>query len=440
MASRSRTIALSLGLLALLAVRRAAAQDWPQWRGPNRDARAKGFKAPESWPEQLTRKWKVEVGDGVATPALVGGKLYVFARQGGDEVLRCLDAETGKELWQQKQAAAPVSGPASRFSGPRSSPTVADGKVVTLGVEGVLSCHDAASGKKLWRRDEFKGNLPRFAPASSPIVVDGLCIAELGGSEGGGVVALDLATGEEKWKWMGNGPAYGSSVLATLGGTRIILAPTNDNMVALDAAEGKLLWQVEYSQGRYNAATPIVDGDTLILAGPTRGMTAEKLVMKEGKLTTEPLWRSTDDSVQFNTPVLTGGLLYGLSITNSVFCTDAKSGETAWSAPLAGEPRGDTAAGPPRREGGREAGGRGGRGGRVGGPGGGGFGTVVDAGPVLFALTPAGQLAVLRPGKEKLQTIASYKVAEEGTYAHPVIAGNRIYIKDRDSVTLWTTE
>ncbi len=89
------------------------AADWPQWRGPNRDAKVADFKAPNTWPEELKQQWKITVGDGVATPALVGDKLYVFSREGSDEVLRCLDAGTGKEIWKDNYAAKPASGAAS---------------------------------------------------------------------------------------------------------------------------------------------------------------------------------------------------------------------------------------------------------------------------------------------------------------------------------------
>jgi outer membrane protein assembly factor BamB len=119
------------------------AQDWPQWRGPNRDGKVTGFAAPQAWPGTLTQKWKTAVGSGDATPALVGDKLYVFARQDGEEVTLCLDAGSGKELWQDKYTAQAVTGAASRHPGPRSSPAVGDGKVVTLGVGGVFSCLDA---------------------------------------------------------------------------------------------------------------------------------------------------------------------------------------------------------------------------------------------------------------------------------------------------------
>jgi len=202
-----RTALLSVGIL-LIVNGFAAAQDWPQWRGPERDARITGFTAPTTWPQQLTQQWKVTVGDGVATPALVGGKLFVFARQEGSEVVLCLDAATGKEVWRDQYDTLGASGPASRFPGPRSSPTVSEGKVVTLGVRGILSCLEASSGNLLWRKNDFPDAWPRFFTSASPIIVNGMCIAQVGASDNGAVVAYDLTTGDQKWKWDGDGPAY----------------------------------------------------------------------------------------------------------------------------------------------------------------------------------------------------------------------------------------
>src|SRR5438477_9301398 len=102
MKSTIPTSRLIVACMLLLGADRVWAQDWPQWRGPNRDAKVTGFLVPKTWPKELTQKWKVPVGDGVATPALVGDKLYVFARQDGNEIIRCLDAATGKELWLDK--------------------------------------------------------------------------------------------------------------------------------------------------------------------------------------------------------------------------------------------------------------------------------------------------------------------------------------------------
>src|SRR5712692_2145167 len=99
-----------VGCVMLLSASGVGAQDWPQWRGANRDAKAEGFKAPQTWPKELTQKWKVSVGNGVATPALVGDKLYVFSRQDKDEVIRCVNAADGKEIWQDTYEAVSAMG------------------------------------------------------------------------------------------------------------------------------------------------------------------------------------------------------------------------------------------------------------------------------------------------------------------------------------------
>lgn len=427
----SRTLIVCVSCLTWWNAHRVAAQDWPQWRGPNRDGKAAGFTAPKAWPKELTEKWKVAVGEGVATPALVGDKLYVFSRQEGGEVIRCLDAATGKELWRDRYDALGATGPSQPFSGPRSSPAVAGGRVVTLGVRGMVSCLDAASGKVLWRKDDFAGATPRFFTASSPLVTEGLAIVQLGGNENGGVVAYDLASGAEKWKWTGDGPGYASPVVATVAGTRLIVAMTDKKIVGLGLSDGKLLWETPFVvQGRgYNAATPIVDGNTLIYCGSGRGATAAKIEKTGESFTLNELWKNPDNSVQFNTPVLKNGFLFGLTAGNDLFCLNAQDGKTAWTAPAAPA---STAAAP--------SSGGGGRGGRGGGMRGGGFGSIVDAGTVLLALTPASELIVFQPDGKAYTEVARVKVASTPTHAHPVVSGNRLFVKDQESVMLYALQ
>jgi outer membrane protein assembly factor BamB len=407
MKNMNYTITAVAGLLAISASC-ALAQDWPQGRGANRDAKATGFTAPKTWPKELTQKWKVTVGLGDATPALVGNKLYVFARQDADEVIRCLDTANGKELWQEKYAAQAASGPAAQHSGPRSSPAVADGKVVTIGVGGVLSCVDAVMGKLLWRKDDFSGAWPKFFTASSPIVTGGLCIAQLGGESNGGIVAYDLATGDQKWKWTGDGTAYASPSLLTVEGTKMLVTLTAKKIVGLGVADGKLLWEAPFPvQGMsYNAATPIVEGQTVIYAGAGRGTKAVKIEKTADGFAAKELWSNPDNAVQFNTPVLKGGQIYGLSQKSVIFCLDAKDGKTLWTTELGGR----------------------------------GFGSIVDAGSVLLALTPKGELAVFEPSDKEYKKLASYKVADTETYAYPVAAGKGLFVKDKDSLTLWNVE
>ena len=445
---------LTLVLITSLGNFSITAQDWPQWRGPNRDAKAAGFMAPKTWPKELIKKWSVTVGEGVATPCLVGDKLYVFSRQDGNEVTRCLSVADGKELWMDKYDSLGASGPAQGFSGPRSSPAVANGKIVTIGVRGVISSLDATTGKILWRKDDFRA-YPNFFPSSSPMIVDGLAIAQLGGRDNGAIVAYDLATGVEQWKWNGPSPAYASPVLVTVGGTKLIVASTESKTVAVKAGDGTLAWESggggDQGGGRgmggrdYKAATPMVDGQNIITAG--RGLTALKLAMDGGKVVATDLWSNPDQSVQFNTPALKDGMIYGLTPNNSLFCVSASDGKTVWIAAFPGGAPGGGRAGLDRSlalplfgqadPGRRGPGGR--RGGGMGG-GGGGYGSIVDAGSVLLALTPSAQLIVFAPGEKEFKQIASYKVSDNQTHAYPIASGNRIFIKDRDSVTLWTLE
>jgi len=389
----------------------ALGADWPQWRGPNRDAKVTGFTAPATWPKELTKKWSVKVGEGVATPALVGDKLYVFARDGASEVIRCLDATSGNELWSKKYDEDAVRGPASQFPGPRSSPTVAEGKVVTLGVSGTLSCFDAATGDVVWQQKNAASH-PQFFTSCSPIISSGVVIVQIGDEGRGGIAALDLATGNEKWKWTGDGTAYASPVLLTIGGMKAIVAETAGKVVALSAADGKLLWETPFPkpQRGYNAATPIIHGQTIVFAGAGRGTHAVKLEKQGENLAAQELWTSPDNSVQFNTPVIKDDLVFGISDADKLFCLSALDGKTAWTTNL--EARGRLR----------------------------GYGSVLDAGSVMIALNPAAQLTIFQPTDKEYKQLAGYKVSDNETFAYPVVSGNRIYIKDKDSVTLWTIE
>jgi outer membrane protein assembly factor BamB len=406
--SMKRIITITSGFAFVALLTSASAQDWPQWRGANRDAKVTGFDAPKTWPEQLHQQWKVDVGNADATPALVGNDLFVFSREETDEVTQCLDAATGKQIWIDRYTAKPATGPAGGHPGPRSSPTVGEGKVVTLGVRGVVSCLNASDGKVVWRKNDYPG-YPTFFTSMSPIIVNGLAVVHVGGDTNGAVVAYDLNSGDKKWQWTGDGPAYDSPVLVKLGDLQLVILQTAKKIVALNTADGTLAWSADIApKGMYvNSSTPIIDGQTLIYATAKQGTVAVKLDKQGGTVTATPLWSNPDLSPKFCSPVLKDGLLYGMTQRGAVYCINAQTGKTDW---VQSEPIGN------------------------------GFGSIIDAGSVLMALTPKSQLLVFSPSDKEYSQIASIKVADGPTYSYPVVAGKRIFIEDQQSVTLWTLE
>jgi outer membrane protein assembly factor BamB len=397
----------------LLGAQGARAQDWPQWRGPNRDNKVAGFTEPKAWPKELTQKWKVAVGRGDASPVLVGDKVYVYTRQGEEEVTLCLNADSGKEVWQDKYPAEPVKGPALNIGGghpgPRATPAIAEGKICTLGVGGVVSCLDAASGKVIWRKDTK--SWPVFYTSASPIIVEGKCIAYVGKGGKGELIAYDLASGEEKWKWSGDGPPYGSPVLLTVDTTKQLVSPTDKSIVGISLADGKLLWEFAFGGAAYqnHSNTPIIDGQTVIYSGPQAGAgtVALKVEKKGDGFAANDIWKKKDAATPYITPVLKDGLLFGVNSGRKFYCMDAKTGDVLWTDST---PRGEC-------------------------------GAVLDAGSVLLALTSDNAFIAFKPSNKEYVELAKYKVADTPlTWASPVIAGNRVFVKDRDALTLWTIQ
>jgi outer membrane protein assembly factor BamB len=412
----SRTIRM-IAVLASFALMLSAVwgQDWPQWRGPNRDNKVEGFTAPKTWPKELTKKWTATVGTGVSSPVLVGEKLYAFGRIGGEEVTTCLDAATGKPLWEEKYKTDAVKAPAASYGGPRSTPAVAGGKIYTLGVNGTVSCLDASSGKEIWRKKT--GEKPQFSTSMSPLVADGKCIVFLDN-----LTAFDAASGDVKWQGPSGAP-YGSPVLMTVAGTKQLVAPTENSLAGVNLADGKVLWQVKLPGGySSNYPTPIIDGQTVIYNSPGKGgggsSMALKVEKKDDKFIATELWKGPG-AYQYSTPVLKDGLLFGLSGSRTFFCMDAKAGKVLWTDTT---PRG-------------EAGG------------------VLNAGSVILAWTgPASfkskgenvpgdsEFVAFEPNGAAYKEIAKYKLSPGSGLAYPIVAGNRIYVKGNNDLTLWTIE
>src|SRR6266508_4451736 len=218
--------------------------DWPQWRGPNRDGAIASFTEPKAWPEKLTRKWKVDVGLGYASPVLVGSRVYLFSRQGDNEILQALNADTGAKIWDSSYPATFTlnSAAARHEKGPKATPTYADGKLFTLGMTGIVTASDAVTGKRLWQTPPSQPG-PLYHTAMSPLVDRGLAIVHIGSHNKGALTAYDVNTGAVKWHWDGDGPGYGSPIVAEFDGTRQVITLTQENLVGVSASTGALLWK-----------------------------------------------------------------------------------------------------------------------------------------------------------------------------------------------------
>ncbi len=387
----------------LLSATNSFSQDWPQWRGINRDSKVTGFKAPASWPAVLKQEWKVTVGFSDATPVLSGNKIYLNTRQGDQEVILCLDAATGKELWKNTYAAIAVTGPsASQHPGPRGTPAVSNGKIVTFGASGILSCLDATTGKLLWRKDNPTNAYPAFFTGTSPIIIDGVCIIHTGKKDDGQVVAYDLKSGNEKWKWSGDGPSYSSPSVMTIEGKKLLIVITEKNIMALSLADGKLLCQsaTPVQQRYYNCVSPYIDGQTVYLTGQGTGIKAIKIEKSGNEYIIKEIWSNPEVGAKWNTPVLKDGFLYGFTDQKRMYCVKAATGETAWIDNVVNSD----------------------------------FSTIVDCGSVIIGLTSTDNLIVLKPDGKVYSEVIKYKVSDTPIYAYPVIAGNNIYIKDAETL------
>jgi outer membrane protein assembly factor BamB len=384
--------------------------DWPQWRGPRRDGITS--EGPGSWPESLRSVWKTDVGIGHASPVVVGSRVYQFARQQGNEVVFALDLSSGKVVWRQEYPAPYKMNPAAvrHGEGPKSTPVAAAGRLYTFGISGILSCWDLAAGRLLWRTEfaaEYGETSPDYGTAASPLVDGGLVIVHAGGNARGALTAFDAATGRVKWRWDGDGPGYASPIVASLGGARQVVTQSRNHIVSVSAATGELLWKIPFTTAYVqNIVTPAVYGQTVILSGLDKGTFAVRPAKQGAAWLAETVWENRDVSMYMNSPVVIGDYVYGLSHKKrgQYFCLDGRSGAIQW---LTDGREGDNAA-------------------------------IVVAGGALLLLNNGADLTVARPDPKALQALRKYTVAVSPTWAHPVVTGSGVLIKDLSNLTLWS--
>ena len=388
----------------------AAAQDWTQWRGPNRDGVAAAFDVPSSWPDALRKQWTVEVGSGYATPLLVGDRLYLFVRQGDDEVMLALDPATGEEIWRSGYPAPFEMNPATNphGPGPKSTPAYADGRLFTLGMTGAVSAFDTDGGALLWQVPGTPVE-PLYHTAMSPVVDGDVVIFHVGGHDDGALTAFDTATGDVRWSWSGDGPAYGSPHVMDIEGVRQVVTYTQANVVGVDVRTGALLWRRPFTtEYDTTSQTPVRYGDLLLQTGRGGGITAYRVLREGDAWTTEDVWQTSEVALHMTNGVVTDGVLFGLSYLNSgqYFGLDLETGEVLWT----GSPRQAENA------------------------------SILRSGGTVLSLQDDAELLVVSASRTGLDVVASYEVADSVTWTQPTLVGNRLYVKDISTLTLWTLD
>lgn len=395
----------------ILAVLAAAApgSDWPQWRGPSRDGMAPALASRTTWPRALSPAWRVPAGAGYAAPVVAGGRVFLFSRVGEEETLQALDLASGRSVWRQGYPAPYQmnSFATAHGKGPKATPLVAAGRVFALGIDGVLSAHDAATGRLLWRKS-FAGEFPETAPlygsAQSPVADGDRVIVHVGGPGKGALTAFQAATGAAAWSWRGDGPAYASPVVAEIAGVRQVVALSETMLVGVAADSGRLLWKTpfttEYVQ---NAVTPVVQGDVVVFSGLDHPVKAVRVARRGADWAVEPVWENADVALYMSSPVLSGGRVFGLSHRRKgqFFCLDAASGKTLW---LSEGRQGENAA-------------------------------LVVAGRTIIALTTEGELLLADAGASTFQVLRRYPVASAATWAHVAVVSEGVLVKDADSLS-----
>jgi outer membrane protein assembly factor BamB len=373
--------------------------EWPGFRGPGRDGVLPGITLAEDWSANPPRElWRIPVGPGWSSFAVAGQRLFTQEQRGDDEVVVCYDAATGTEIW--------ASAYPSRFwesqggVGPRATPTLSQGRLFTLGAQGLLHRMNPVTGEIVWKADlraDADREPPTWGFSSSPLVVKDLVIVHAGGEGDGGVLAYDADRGELRWGAPAGGHSYSSPQLLTVAGTPAIAMVTDAGMSLIDPADGSVLWQYE-QESQYRILQPLLlRGSSLLLNSRFDGTSRLDLVREGGKLTGRERWASRSMKSDFSDYVAHDGYLYGFDI--SIFaCVDLETGERRW------------------------------KGGRYG------HGQVLllpDAGQLLV-VAENGDLVLVRANPKEHDEIARMKVLNGKTWNHPVLVGGRLYLRNSE--------
>jgi outer membrane protein assembly factor BamB len=321
----------------------AVTHDWTSFLGPTHNAVSTETKLSRMFPPPLV--WEFPKGTSYSSPAIASERLVFIHRLGNEEVVECMDAQTGASHWQFRYGTV-FEDRYGYNNGPRSSPVIDRDRVYTMGAEGKLHCLDLASGRALWKRDlraEYKVPQDFFGTASTPLVEGRLIIINVGAPKGPCVVALETTSGKEVWRagtaW---GPSYASPVPAVVHGQRRVFVfaggestPPTGGLMSIDPATGKVDFSFPWRSRSYesvNASCPVVFGNKVFISASYR--TGGALLEINPDFTHKVLWTTQEFGLHFNTPIHRDGYLYGFDGRNepdaSLACVDVSTGKVVW--------------------------------------------------------------------------------------------------------------
>jgi outer membrane protein assembly factor BamB len=380
----------------------AAAADWPQWRGPQRDGISPETGLLDTWPAGGPRQiWKAQgLGQGYAAFAIAQGRLYTQGQRGDRQFVLALDAGTGKRLWETPTGPA---FPQDRGGGPRGTPTVDGDLLFAMAGEGTLVSLDAQTGNVLWKMnvvEKFGGRVPHWGISESPLVDSSNLIVTPGGP-GAAIVALDKKTGTLVWKSQSDPAAYSSAINAEVGGIRQVIVFTSQGVVGLRADSGALLWKYNKVSNRTaNIATPIFqNGFVFVSSAYGTGCALLKLNAEGGVVKASEVYFSSEMQNHYSTSVVVDGNVYGFS--NAILTAmNLETGRVAWRDRSVGK------------------------------------GSVTYADGKLYLLSEDGVvgLAEATPSGYKERSRFQIPRGDFPTWTPPVISGGRLYLREQDNL------
>jgi outer membrane protein assembly factor BamB len=392
----------------LLVLPLLTAADWPCWRGPERSGVNPETGLLSAWPKDgPPLLWGVSgLGIGYASPSVANGRLYVLGGKSGEEFLHCLDVRAGNKLWSVKVGKVGENkGP--NYPGPRSAPAI-DGKLLcVLGSDGDLVCLECDSGKYVWRHHlvkDFQGNRGPWAYCES-VLLDGDVLVCTPGGPAAAMLALDKKTGKTLWKTPvtdANMAGYASAIVAHAGKRKLYVQFMGAAVVGVDAATGERLWKYRKNVGGVSAMTPIFhDGCVFTSASGNEdagGDALLRLVETEKGVDAKQVYLKTNMKSFHGGVVRVGEQLYGTSGTGLV-CLEFKTGDVRWKDRSVGQ------------------------------------GSLMVADGHIYLRNTRGEMALVEVSPDGYREKGRFRQAkrsEFATFAHPVVAGGRLYLRDAD--------